>query len=142
MDWINMTRLTKDKLRLTIPPGYAACRLEIAPAPTELVLQAFLSTSRTVRCRHKVTLPCKEDSFASSLKHSLAAYILPRQSPTRHEHRFRPLLGGIALQGLVVRKGLVVHISWEFPGPQQPGAQPEGFSKPPVPHVERVLPLQ
>ena len=71
----------------------------------------------------------------------MAAYTLPHQSPTRHEHRFRPLLGGIVRQGLVVPEGFVVHISCGFPGPQQPGAQPEVVLRPPVLHVGRVLPL-
>ena len=134
--------MMNDELRQTMPPRFAACRLEITPAPTELVLHAFLSASKKVRCRHKVTVPYKEDSFASSLRHSAAAYILPHRSPTRHEHRCLPLLGGIVRQGLVVPQGFVVHISWGLPGPQLPGAQPEVVRRPPVLHVERVLPLQ
>lgn len=69
-------------------------------------------------------------------------YILQHQNPTHPEHRSRPLLGGIVPQGLVVPKGFVVHISWGFLGPRQRGAQAEVVCRGPVPHVERVLPLQ
>ncbi len=74
----------------------------------------------TNRLAQRATLPCMEDSFASSRWGSSAPYIRFLQSPTRHELRCRPLLGGSERLGLAVLVGFVVQISWGIPGQNSP----------------------